>query len=325
MKNVAILGACGMVGKTMLQVLSERKLPVDNLYLFDVASSAGQKIEFCGKTITVEELTPASFDRGIDIALCAAGGGVSKEYAPIAVKKGCIIVDNSSVWRMDPDVPLIVPEVNPEDIKNHKGIISNPNCSTIQAVVALYPLHKAYNIKRIIFSTYQAVSGAGLAGIADLERTAKGEAPQQFTYPIAGNCIPHIDVFDETGYTMEELKMINETKKIMHAPYIQVTATTVRVPVQAGHSESINITFEKPFELADIRRLLEEAPGVKVMDDPANKIYPTPKETAGTDPVYVGRIRKDFSADNSLNMWVVADNVRKGAATNAVQIAEILK
>ena len=327
-KKIAIVGACGMVGKTMQQVLKDRKLPVSEIYLFDTAESAGQKVVFngagTGKELIVEELTHASFDRGIDIALFSAGGGASKEYAPTAVEKGCTVIDNSSAWRMDPDVPLVVPEVNPEDAINHKGIIANPNCSTIQAVVALYPLHKAYNIKRIIFSTYQAVSGAGLAGIADLERTSRGESPQQFTYPISGNCIPHIDVFDDDGYTYEELKMINETQKIMHAPDIKVTATTVRVPVQMGHSEAINITFEKPFEVSDIRRILESAPGVVVQDDPKNKIYPTPRETAGTDPVYVGRIRRDFSAENSLNMWVVADNVRKGAATNAVQIAELL-
>ena len=323
MKNLAVVGASGMVGQTMLQVLSERKLPVENLYLFG-ASSAGREVEYNGKILTIEKLTPESFDRGIDIALFSAGGGVSKEYAPIAAKKGCVVIDNSSAWRMDPEVPLVVPEVNPEDIKRHKGIIANPNCSTIQAVVALNPLHKVFNIKRVIYSTYQSVSGAGMGGTIDLERTAQGEAPQRFTYPIAGNCIPHIDNFDDNGYTFEEIKMINETKKIMHAPEIQITATTVRVPVPVGHSESINVTFEKAFELADVRRILGEAPGIVVMDDPANNIYPTPREIAGTDPVYVGRIRRDFSADNSLNLWVVADNVRKGAATNAVQIAEVI-
>lgn len=323
MKNLAVVGASGMVGKAMLQVLEEYKIPFENLYLFG-SSSAGKKVEFYGRTFTIEELTPSSFDRGIDIALFSAGGGVSKKYAPIAAEKGCVVIDNSSAWRMDPDVPLVVPEVNPEEIKKHKGIIANPNCSTIQAVVALNPLHMAFNIKRVIYSTYQSVSGAGVPGVSDLERTAKGEAPQHFIYPIADNCIPHIDVFDSDGYTYEEIKMINETRKIMNAPEMQITATTVRVPVSVGHSESINVTFEKAFEVADVRRILEEAPGVKVMDDTSKNIYPTPRETKGTDDVYVGRIRRDFSAENSLNLWVVADNVRKGAAANTVQIAKIL-
>jgi len=324
MKSLAIVGATGMVGQTMLQVIKERKLPFENLYLFASARSAGKKIAFEGKTLTIEELTPNSFDRGIDIALFSAGGGTSKEYAPIAAKKGCVVIDNSSAWRMDPDVPLVVPEVNPDDIKKHRGIISNPNCSTIQAVVALNPLHKAFGIKRVIYTTFQSVSGAGNKGRDELERTARGGAPQNWPYPIADNCIPHIDSFGDDGYTFEEVKMIKETQKIMNAPDMLITATAVRVPVSVGHSESINITFKNPFEAADVLRILEEAPGIVVQDDPANKVYPTPKEAAGTDPVYVGRIRRDFSADNSLNMWVVADNVRKGAATNAVQIAEVL-
>jgi len=318
--NIAVIGATGAVGRTMLNVLKERKLPLDNLYLFSSARSAGMVID----GYTVEELTPESFDRGIDIALFSAGGSISKEYCPIAAKKGCVAIDNSSAWRMNPDVPLVVPEVNPQDIFEHKGIIANPNCSTIQAMVALAPLHKAYGIKRVIYSTYQAVSGAGNKGIEDLERTARGEAPQNFTRPIAGNCIPHIDSFADDGYTLEELKMINETRKILHAPEMQITATTVRVPVVAGHSESINITFERDFELRELRSILENAPGLVVQDDVENKVYPTPLECAGTDPVYVGRIRRDLSAPNSLNIWVVADNVRKGAATNAVQIAEEL-
>ena len=318
--NVAIVGATGAVGRTMFQVLKERKMPYDNLYLFSSARSAGQKME----GYTIEELTPTSFDRDIDIALFSAGGAISKEYCPIAAKEGCVAIDNSSAWRMDTDVPLVVPEVNPADIFEHKGIIANPNCSTIQAVVALAPLHKTYGIKRVIYSTYQSVSGAGNNGIADLERTAQGEAPQHFARPIAGNCIPHIDAFNDDGYTFEEIKMINETRKILHEPNLQITATTVRVPVAIGHSEAINITFENDFDLAELRSLLENAPGIVVQDDTENKIYPTPLECAGTDPVYVGRIRRDFSAENSLNMWVVADNVRKGAATNAVQIAEVL-
>ena len=322
--KIAIAGASGLVGRTMLQTLKERNFIFDDLYLFGSKRSAGQKVSYNGKEYAIEELTPASFDRGIDISLFAAGGAVSKEYAPIAAKKGCVVVDNSSAWRMDPEVPLVVPEVNSHAIKEHKGIIANPNCSTIQAVVALNPLHKAYGIKRIVYTTFQSVSGAGTKGVNDLERTARGEAPEHFTYPIAGNCIPHIDSFDDDGYTFEEIKMINETRKIMGAPDIQITATTVRVPVMVGHSESVNVTFEKPFDLKELRQVLENAPGIVIRDDPANNIYPTPLETAGTDPVYVGRIRRDFSSENSLNLWVVADNVRKGAATNAVQIAEVL-
>jgi len=322
--NIAIVGATGMVGKTMLEVIKERNIAFDNLYLFASARSAGKTVDFDGKTLTIEELTHQSFDRGIDIALFAAGGDRSKEYAPIAAKKGCVVIDNSSAWRMDKEVPLVVPEVNPEDIKLHKGIIANPNCSTIQAVVALFPLHKAYGAKRVIYNTYQSVSGAGNNGIEDLIRTQKGEAPQQFPYPIAGNVIPHIDSFVDDGYTFEEVKMIKETQKIMHAPEVKITATTVRVPVPIGHSESINVSFKNPFELEDVRRILEEAPGIVVQDDVANKIYPMPLEAAGTDPVYVGRIRRDFSEENTLNLWVVADNVRKGAATNAVHIAEML-
>ena len=318
--NIAIIGATGAVGRTMLKVVQERKLPFDNLNLFSSARSAGMQID----GFTVEELTPQSFDRGIDIALFSAGGAISKEYCPIAASKGCVAIDNSSAWRMDPEVPLIVPEVNPDDILKHKGIIANPNCSTIQAVVALAPLHQAYGLKRVIYTTFQSVSGAGNNGIADLERTIKGEAPQHFPYPIAGNCIPHIDAFNDDGYTFEELKMINETQKILNASNIKITATTVRVPVAVGHSESVNVTFEKDFDLDELRRILEDAPGIVVKDDVKNKVYPTPLECAGTDPVYVGRIRRDYSADNSLNFWVVADNVRKGAATNAVQIAEKL-
>ncbi|MCL2387034.1 MAG: aspartate-semialdehyde dehydrogenase [Defluviitaleaceae bacterium] len=320
--KVGILGACGMVGGTMLQVLRERDLPISELYLFDVAQVAGKTVDFKGKTITVEESTTDIFDRGIDICLFAVDGSISEKYAPIAAEKGCLVIDNSSAFRMTEGVPLVVPEVNGEDIFKHKGIIANPNCSTIQAMVVLYPLHKAFGIKRVVFSTYQAVAGAGVAGIADLHRTLKGEAPQVFPYPIAGNVIPRIDVFGEHGYTEEEYKMIKETPKILHAPNMGVTATTVRVPVEIGHSESVNITFEKPYELEEIRRILENAQGLIVQDDTTADLYPTPKQVAGTDQVYVGRIRRDFSAENSLNLWVVADNVRKGAATNAVQIAE---
>ena len=322
--NVAVVGASGMVGETMLKILAERKFPIDKLYLFSSARSAGKKVNFNNNTYAIEELKANSFDRDIDIALFSAGGGVSKEFAPIAAKNGCVVIDNSSAWRMDKEVPLVVPEVNPEDVAQHKGIIANPNCSTIQAVVALNPLHKAYGIRRIIYTTFQSVSGAGNKGIADLKRTLNDEAPQHFTYPIAGNCIPHIDSFSEDGYFFEEIKMINETRKILHAPDIKITATAVRVPVEVGHSESINLSFNKPFEVSDLRKLLEESPGVTVLDDIKNNIYPTPREAAGKDDVFVGRIRRDFSEENSVNLWVVSDNVRKGAATNAVQIAEIL-
>lgn len=320
--KIGILGACGMVGGTMLKVLEERDLPVEALYLFDVGPAVGTKKQFKGNDVIVEESTLGIFDRGIDICLFAVDSPISKKYAPIAAEKNCIVIDNSSEWRMNAGVPLVVPEVNGEDIFTNKGIISSPNCSTIQALVAISPLHKAFGIKRIVYSTYQSVSGAGVAGISDLARTNKGEAPQCFPYPIAGNVIPRIDVFEEDGYTGEEVKMMKETRKILHAPDMKVTATTVRVPVEIGHSESINLTFEKPFELDEVRKVLENAPGIVVQDDPASELYPTPLKAAGTDQVYVGRIRRDFSAENSLNIWVAADNVRKGAATNAVQIAE---
>jgi aspartate-semialdehyde dehydrogenase len=281
-------------------------------------------VPFNGKELVIEELTPHIFDRvpGIDIALFGIESDLSKEYAPLAAAKGCVVVDNSSAWRLDPEVPLVVPEVNGEDIERHKGIIANPNCCAAPAVTALHPLHKAYNVRRIVYSTYQSVSGAGVNGWSDLDGTLKGEAPKFFPYPIAHNIIPHIDRFDTDGYTGEEIKLIAETKKMLHAPEIKATATTVRVPVYTGHCLSINVSFEKPFDLSDVRRLLEEAPGVRLMDDPANNVYPTPRHAAGTDWVYVGRVRRDESFANSLNLWVVADNVRKGAATNAVQIAE---
>jgi aspartate-semialdehyde dehydrogenase len=313
-----------MVGGTMLQVLKERDLQISELFLFDVGEAVGKEFEFNGKTVIVEESNETIFDRGMDICLFAVDGPISKKYAPLASAKGCVVIDNSSYWRMEADVPLVVPEVNGEDIFKNKGIISSPNCSTIQAMVALSPLHKAFNIKRVIYSTYQSVAGAGVAGIEDLRRTIKGEPPQCFPLPIAGNVIPRIDVFGADGYTGEEEKMIEETRKILHAPDMKITATTVRVPVEIGHSESVNLTFEKPYELAEVRKILENAPGIVVQDDPANEVYPTPRQIAGTDQVYVGRIRRDFSAENSLNLWIVADNVRKGAATNAVQIAEKL-
>ena len=274
----------------------------------------------------MEELTETSFDRGIDIALFSAGGGTSKKFAPIAASKGCVVIDNSSQWRMDETVPLVVPEVNPQDISWNKGIIANPNCSTIQAVVALKPLHDKYKIKRVVYSTYQAVSGAGVGGYSDLENGLKGEAPKKFSHPIAGNCLPHIDVFLPNGYTKEEMKMIDETKKILGDQNLKITATTVRVPVFHSHSESINIEFEKDFDLNELIDLLKNAPGIVVEDDVANNVYPMPINAEGKDEVFVGRIRRDESVESGVNLWVVADNIRKGAATNTVQIAqELLK
>ncbi len=322
--KIAVVGASGMVGRTFIKVLEERNLPIEEIYFFSSARSAGKAISFNNKEYILEELTESSFDRGIDIALFSAGGDTSKHYSPIAAKKGCVVVDNSSAWRMDPEVPLVVPEVNPEDIKWNKGIIANPNCSTIQAMVALKPLHDKYTIKRIVYSTYQAVSGAGMAGYSDLENGLKGESPKKFPHPIANNCLPHIDVFLENGYTKEEMKMVYESRKILGEPNLKVTATTVRVPVFDSHSESINVEFEKPFDLAELKELLSKAPGLIVQDDPQNNIYPLALNAKDKDETFVGRIRRDESVDSGINMWVVADNIRKGAATNAVQIAQKL-
>ncbi len=322
--NVAVVGATGMVGRTFLKVLEEEKLPVENYYLFASKRSAGQKIDFMGKEYIIEELNENSFDRGIDIALFSAGGSISEKFAPIAASKGCVVIDNSSAWRMDKEVPLVVPEVNPEDIKKNKGIIANPNCSTIQAMVALKPLDDKYKIKRVIYSTYQAVSGAGLGGWNDLKDGLNGEAPKKFPHPIANNCLPHIDSFLPDGYTKEEMKMVNETRKILGRDDIKITATTVRVPVFNSHSESINVEFENAFELSELVEALKNAPGVVVQDDPQNNVYPMAINATGSNETYVGRIRRDFSVENGVNLWVVADNIRKGAAANAVQIAKKL-
>ena len=324
--NIAVVGATGVVGLTFLKVLEERDFPFENIYLMASAKSAGKTLTFKGKEYTVEELTEHSFDKPIDIALFSAGGSTSAKYAPIAAEHGVTVVDNSSQWRMYDDVPLVVPEVNPEDIAWNKGIIANPNCSTIQAMVALKPLQDKYGIKRVVYSTYQAVSGSGVKGINDLKNGLAGndEELQAYAHPIAGNCLPHIDVFTENGYTKEEMKMINETHKILHDDDIKVTATTARVPVFDSHSESINIELEKPFELEDVVECFRQFPGLIVQDDVENNVYPLALDAAGTDEVYVGRIRRDFSVENGINIWVVADNIRKGAATNAVQIAEKL-
>lgn len=325
--NVAVVGATGMVGGKFLEVLTERQLPVDNYYLFASAKSAGKKIDFMGKEHTVIELTKenvTALKGKVDFALFSAGAGVSKEFAPIFAEMGAIVVDNSSQWRMYDDVPLVVPEVNPEDVKWNHGIIANPNCSTIQAVVALKPLYDKFGIKRIVYSTYQAVSGAGVAGYNDLKDGINGVAPKKFPRPIAYNMLPHIDVFMEDGYTKEEWKMIVETRKILHDQSLRVTATTVRVPVFYGHSESINVEFCKKCEKQDVVNALENFPGIVVMDDVKNNVYPTPLDAENHDEVFVGRIRMDESVDSGANLWVVADNIRKGAATNAVQIVELL-
>ena len=325
MYNVAVVGATGNVGRKFLEILEERNFPIKELFLFASKKSQGKIMKFKGQDFIVEELCEENIkNKKIDFALFSAGGDTSLKFAPTFAKEGAIVIDNSSAWRMDPKVPLVVPEVNPEDIKWHNGIIANPNCSTIQAMVALKPLHDKYGIKRIVYSTYQAVSGAGIQGIKDLEEGLQGVAPKKFPYPIAGNILPHIDVFLDNGYTKEEIKMIEETKKILHDSTLKITATTARVPVLNAHSESINIELNTPFELQDIFSLFNSSKGLVVYDDTANLKYPTPLEFSGHDEVFVGRIRRDFSVDNGLNIWVVAYNIRKGAALNAIQIAELM-
>jgi len=333
MKNyhVAVVGATGAVGNEMIKVLEQRQFPVGKLTLLASERSKGKELTFRGKAYPVEVLDENSF-QGVQIGLFSAGGSTSEKFAPIAAKAGCVVVDNTSAFRMVPEIPLVVPEVNPEDIALYKsrGIIANPNCSTIQMVVALKPIHDAARIKRIVVSTYQAVSGTGKKAIEELELQTRavmgGQKPVAKVYPhqIAFNCLPHIDVFLENGYTKEEMKMVNETKKILHDPGIAVTATTVRVPVFHSHSEAVNIETEKKITAAEVRKLLSTAPGVKVVDDPSFKIYPLAVDAAGGDDTLVGRIREDESIPNGINLWVVADNIRKGAALNAVQIAEIL-
>lgn len=322
--KLAIVGATGLVGRTALKVLEEKNLPISQYEFFASKKSAGSAVKFLGKDYVVKELDEHSFDSGFDFAIFSAGGDVSKKFAPIAASKGCIVVDNSSAFRMDDNIPLVVPEVNPEDIKNNHGIIANPNCSTIQAVVPLKPLDEKYKIKRIVYSTYQAVSGAGKNGVDDLKNTLNGLEPKKFPHSIANNCLPHIDVFLEDGYSKEELKMINETRKILHRPDLKVTATTVRVPVLNSHSESINVEFENDFNLDELKELLANSPGVIVQDNPSANVYPLASNASGSDEVFVGRIRRDESIPFGINMWVVADNVRKGAASNAIQIVEKL-
>lgn len=322
--NLAVCGASGMVGNMMLKVLEERNFPIETLKVLSSKKSAGKEITFQGKQFVLEELNEHSFDEKVDIALFSAGGSVSEKFAPIAAEHGCVVIDNSSQFRMDETVPLVVPEVNPEDIKKHKGIIANPNCSTIQSVLPLKPLYDKYGIKRVIYTTYQAVSGAGMAGYNDLKNGVNGEEPKKFDYPIAFNLIPQIDSFLENGYTKEEMKMINETRKILHDDRIQITATTVRVPVFNSHSVAINVELEKDFDLDEVKKLFQDYEGIVLLDDIEQKKYPMPILADGKDEVFVGRIRRDFSQANTLNFFSVADNIRKGAATNAVQIAEKL-
>ncbi len=326
---VAVCGATGAVGREMLKTLEQRDFPAATVRAFASARSAGTKVPFKGGELAVEELTENSFS-GVDLALFSAGGATSKKFAPHAAKAGCVVVDNSSAWRMDPQVPLVVPEVNPHDVDWHKNIIANPNCSTIQMVVVLKPLHDAAKIKRVVVSTYQAVSGTGQKAVTELETQVRQlfnmQEPEAKVYPyqIAFNCLPQIDVFSEGDYTFEEIKMIKETAKIMGDESIKVTATTVRVPVFYGHSESVNIETEEKLTPAQVRAILSRAPGVAVYDNPSERLYPMPIMAAGEDEVFVGRIREDKTIENGLNLWIVADNIRKGAALNAVQIAELL-
>jgi aspartate-semialdehyde dehydrogenase len=329
--NVAVAGATGAVGNQMISCLEEADFPVQSVKFLASARSAGRQLRFKGDLVAVEELKEDSF-KGIDIALFSAGGSTSEKFAPCAAKDGCVVVDNSSAWRMDPAVPLVVPEVNPHAVAfySNKGIIANPNCSTIQMVVALNPIRKKYGIKRIVVSTYQAVSGTGKKAIDELFDQTRAMINfleyKNKVYPhrIAFNCLPHIDVFLENGYTKEEMKMVHETRKIFEDDTIGVTATTVRVPVFFGHSESVNVETKQPVSVEEVKLLLEKAPGIKVMDDPANNLYPLATHAAGQDLTLVGRIRQDESVASGINMWIVADNIRKGAATNAVQIASLL-
>ncbi len=334
--NVAVVGATGMVGQMMAEVLAERQFPYQNMKLLASSRSKGLKLKVGSNEYTVEEARPDAF-KGIDFAFFSAGGDISEELAPAAVKHGAVVIDNSSAFRLKDDVPLVVPEVNPEAAKKHRGIIANPNCSTIQMVVALQPLHRAAVLKRVVVATYQAVSGAGKEAMDELRNQVRavldnGEVVAEYlphkgaarNYQIAFNVLPQLDVFTEGDYTKEEMKMVKETRKIMGLPELAVSATTVRVPVLNGHSEAVNVEFEQEISPERAREVLKDAPGVLVWDDPAALLYPMPVDANGRDEVFVGRIRKDFSIKNGLNLWVVSDNLRKGAATNSIQIAELL-
>lgn len=325
MINCAIVGATGLVGSTFLKVLEERMPKIDSYTLFASKKSKGKKINFMNQEYEVEELTEESFkNKKFNFALFSAGTKVSDKYAPIAAENGCIVIDNSSNFRMNENVPLVVPEVNYDKIFENKGIIANPNCSTIQAVIPLNVLNRIYKIKRVVYSTYQAVSGAGINGIKDLENTRLGKKAEKFPYPINNNCIPQIDVFLENGYTKEEMKMIEETRKILNIPDLNVTATCVRVPIQNAHAESINVEFEEEFDIEELKQNLSKEESIVLLDDTKRQIYPLSTFADGKDEVFIGRIRRDYSLKSGINMWVVADNIRKGAATNAVQILEKL-
>jgi len=329
--HVAVAGATGAVGNEMIKILEELKFPVASLKLLASSRSAGKTLDFRGESLAVEELREDSF-AGVDIALFSAGAAASRQFAPAAAEAGCVVIDNSSAWRMDPEVPLVVPEVNPHAVADHsnKGIIANPNCSTIQMVVVLKPIYDAVGIERVIVSTYQAVSGTGKKAMEELTEQTRQllnfqeATPEVYPYRIAFNCFPHIGSFLENGYTEEEMKMVHETQKIMEDTSIRVSATTVRVPVFYGHSEAVNIQTKRKLSAKDARVLLFQAPGVRVMDNPEERIYPMPLEAAGINDTLVGRIREDISVENGLDLWIVADNIRKGAALNTVQIAELL-
>ncbi|KMY44960.1 aspartate-semialdehyde dehydrogenase [Bacillus sp. FJAT-27916] len=335
--HVAVVGATGAVGQQMIETLQKRNFPIGEISLLSSSRSAGKEIEFNGKKVTVQEARPESFE-GVDIALFSAGGSISKKLAPEAVKRGAIVVDNTSAFRMDENVPLVVPEVNEEDLRGHNGIIANPNCSTIQMVAALEPIRQAYGLKKVVVSTYQAVSGAGAAAIEELNNQTRAilgqEEPKAEILPVKGaekhyqiafNAIPQIDVFTDNGFTFEEMKMINETKKIMHMPELKVSATCVRLPIAVGHSESVYIEIDKDGVTAEqIKSLLKEAPGIVLQDNPENQEYPMPADCVGKNDVFVGRVRKDLDEEKGFHMWVVSDNLLKGAAWNSVQIAESL-
>ncbi|MDM5319984.1 aspartate-semialdehyde dehydrogenase [Bacillus altitudinis] len=329
--HVAVVGATGAVGQQMLKTLADRDFEMDTLTLLSSKRSAGTKVTFRGQEYTVQEATPESFE-GVNIALFSAGGNVSKALAPEAVKRGAIVVDNTSAFRMDENIPLVVPEVNEKDLHDHKGIIANPNCSTIQMVAALEPLRQAYGMKKVIVSTYQAVSGAGHEAIDELYSQSQAilnkedVKPEVMPYQIAFNAIPQIDKFQDNGYTFEEMKMINETKKIMHMPELEVAATCVRLPIETGHSESVYVELESNnATVEDVKSILKDAPGITLQDDPSQQIYPMPADAVGKIDVFVGRIRKDLDRPNGFHMWIVSDNLLKGAAWNSVQIAESLK
>ena len=318
--NVAVVGATGLVGRTFLKVLEEYNFPINNLILYASARSKGKVVTYCGKEYVIEELTKDAFD-GVEIALFSAGGSISQEYAPIAEAKGAVVIDNSSAWRMNEDCALVVPEINLDDIYTKRKIIANPNCSTIQSVLPLKPLSDKYGLKRVVYTTYQAVAGSGQKGVDDLRRTKEGQKPEFYPYDISNTCIPEIDSFLDDGYTKEEMKMVNETRKILHLENLPVSATCIRVPVEVCHGVMIQVELEKEFDLEEVKQVLASQEGIVLYDDPKNHIYPNSIVAKDKDQVFVGRIRRDISTKNGLLLYCVADNVRKGAASNAVQIA----